>query len=112
MAAPNGNWDINANSSLGELFIQSVDPQGNLVGSTVFGQPILGFWDEGSMKLTFMRIINQNDPSTYQIYTGYYMDPQTPGELPALAGSFEAFGGTGGIAQRVVFGWYAGVHAE
>jgi hypothetical protein len=53
-----------------------------------------------------MRLINKADPSTFQIYTGYAMVNQTDGK-PALAGFFEAFQGTGAVAQRNLFGWFA-----
>jgi hypothetical protein len=102
-----GPWDINGNGFAGLLWIEGVDAQGNLLGSsTVYGQPIIGFWDDNSQKITFLRIINAADPSTLQIYTGYLMQSQNDGSL-SFAGSFEAFKGTGAYAQRVVYGWYA-----
>jgi len=66
----------------------------------------IGFWDDAAQKLTFMRIIDANNPSTFQIFTGYRMQSQTDNSL-AFAGSFEAFQGTGAVAQRVIYGWYA-----
>ncbi len=113
MALVTGTWTINANGFIGELTIASVDAQGNLTG-TVFGNQILGFWDEPSQKITFLRVINPADPSTLQIYTGYLfsggenLNPE--GNVPFyLTGSFEAFAGTGGVAHRVLYGWYARV---
>lgn len=106
MAAPIGTWNINANGFSGTLSIQQVDAQGNLSASSVFGNDILGFWDESSQKLTFIRLSNPALPSTFQIYTGYLMPPQ-PDTILALAGSFEAFPGTGGTAQQSLFGWFA-----
>jgi hypothetical protein len=106
MPQPIGTWDINANGFPGGLLIQGIDANGNLVGSTVFGQSIVGFWDEAAEKITFIRVIDQADPSTYQIFTGYRMDPQ-PGLTLAMAGSFEAFQGTGATAERVLYGWFA-----
>ena len=109
MAAPIGTWDININGFWGLLSIQAIDPQGNLGRSSVVSDhsdPIIGFWDEVSQKITFMRLINQNDSSTFQIFTGYLIVTQADGSL-ALAGSFEAFQGTGATAQRVIYGWYA-----
>ena len=106
MASPVGTWDINANGFPGTLSIQQIDGAGNLGGSTVFGEQIIGLWDDTSQKLTFMRVSNPADPSTNQIYTGYLMEPQ--GNQPmALAGSFEAFQGSGGAATRSIFGWFA-----
>jgi hypothetical protein len=102
-----GGWNINGNGYGGFMWIEGVDGQGNLLGSsTVYGQPIRGFWDEASGRLTFMRIINAADPSTMQIYTGYLMPPQDNMQL-AIAGTFEAFIGTGATASKPSYGWYA-----
>ena len=106
MGVPNGSWKINGNGFTGTLFIEGVDSQGNLLpNSTVYGNPIIGFWDEPSQRIMFMRIIASNDPSTFQIFTGYYMTGQ-PGVADALAGSFEAFRGTAASAHRVAYGWF------
>ena len=107
MSDPRGPWNINGNGYPGLLWIEGVDALGNLLSSsTVYGNPIIGFWDAAAQKITFLRVINSGDPSSLQIYTGYLMQPQTGGSL-ALAGSFEAFQGTGAVAERVVYGWYA-----
>ncbi|HEY0457318.1 MAG TPA: hypothetical protein VGE41_13185, partial [Verrucomicrobiae bacterium] len=91
----------------GQLWIEGIDANGNLLGSsTVYGQTIIGFWDDQSWKLTFMRLIDKGNPSSFQIYTGYLMQSQDNGSL-AFAGSFEAFQGSGAVARRVVYGWYA-----
>jgi len=108
-----GKWKINGNGFTGEIDITSVAADGQIAG-TVFGNQILGFWDDVSKKITFLRVINPADPSTHQVYTGYLF--RTPGASPldaigdfhlTLTGCFEAFSGTGGIAQRVLYGWYA-----
>jgi hypothetical protein len=92
---PRALWSITANGFMGDLHITSVDNQGNLSG-TVFGQSISGFWDEASQKITFMRIINPADPSTFQIYTGFlFRDQNRPDLVYTLTGFFEAFQGTG-----------------
>jgi hypothetical protein len=110
MSSPLGTWDINGNGYDGVLSIQQVDAQGNLGGSTVFGDRVDGFWDDRSKRITFIRVIDSSNPSRNQVYTGYLMDNQpnnqTDGKM-ALAGSFEAFKGTGGIAPRPVYGWFA-----
>ena len=113
MSLPTGTWKINGNGFEGNLNIDSVDAKGTLSGN-VFGQPIEGFWDEVSQKIIFMRIITPNDPSTFQIYTGYlFQNPQrpTPGQdiTHTLTGFFEAFAGTGAVAQRTLYGWMASV---
>jgi hypothetical protein len=96
-----GNWKLNANGYPGTLTITAIDTNGNLTSSTAFGNKIIGFWDEDGRKITFIRVMNENDPSTFQIYTGYLMGTTT------IAGSFEAFQGGGGAAKRSVFGWFA-----
>lgn len=104
---PTGTWNINQNSHKGKLIITSVDAAGKVSG-TVFGNTIQGFWDEDAKKITLMRIINAANPSTIQILTGYMFRNSSGSDAEfTLAGSFEAFSGTGGTAQRHVFGWYA-----
>ena len=103
-------WPINANGFEGQLNIASVDAQGNLRGM-LYGEPIFGFWDEASQKITFMRITDPADPSTFPIYTGFlFRDqkrPDRPNLVYTLTGLFEAFQGTGAVAQRVPYGWFA-----
>jgi hypothetical protein len=53
-----------------------------------------------------MRIIKRDDPTTFQVYTGYMMRGVNDGRY-ALAGSIEGFAGTGAYAERVLYGWYA-----
>ena len=106
-SGPVGTWDVNANGFKGVLSIPSVDAQGNLgANCTIYGQRIFGFWNASAQMLTFMRIITASDPSTFQAFTGYVMQPQPgSGFVVSLAGSFEAFGGSGGSAQRPLYGW-------
>jgi len=107
-----GKWKINANGSEGELYITAIDAQGNLSG-TVFGNnKILGFWDDFSQRITFMRIAPPLNLLTIQIFTGYlFQNPIAPtaGQNVkfTLTGLFEAFKGTGRKAQRVLCGWFA-----
>lgn len=56
-----------------------------------------------------MRIIEQNDPSKLQVFTGYLFQTRAGGADAqyTLAGSFEAFAGTGAVAERVLYGWVA-----
>jgi hypothetical protein len=77
MPNPTGTWQINGNGFRGELVISSVDPQGNLSG-TVFGDPIVGFWDETSQKIIFARSLNPADPFALQVYTGFHFDANQP----------------------------------
>jgi hypothetical protein len=112
-----GKWKINSNGFVGELAIDSVDVGGNLSGTVLIDEPrfdeIRGFWDELSQKIMFQRIINPDDPSSIQTYTGFlFEDPlriSGVGGYTAftLAGYFEAFSGGGGFAKRALFAWYA-----
>jgi hypothetical protein len=107
-----GKWKINANGSEGELYIKAIDTEGNLSG-TVFGNDqILGFWDDFSQRITFMRIVPPLNLLTIQIFTGYlFQNPIAPtagqNVKLTLTGFFDAFKGTGRKAQRVLCGWFA-----
>jgi hypothetical protein len=102
MALSTGIWNINANSFQSDLTINAVNADGTLQATMFGGQQVVGFWDETAQKITF--IGTSTDPSRLQIYTGYQFDGAPD---PTLAGSYEAFAGTGGSAQRSVFGWFA-----
>ena len=63
-----------------------------------------------SQKITFVRVINQDNPSENQIYTGFHFDNERDhltDRTHTLAGYFEAFQGTGAVASRVLYGWVA-----
>lgn len=101
-----GTWNLNGNGFKGILTIGGVS-NGSLIGSTAYTtDPLIGFWDETAKKITFIRVINPDDPTTFQIFTGYLMQNTDDGRL-SLAGSFEGFQGTGAVASRVIYGWYA-----
>lgn len=108
-------WQFNGNGFRGELFIDSLDAQGNLEGRAAIDDPrvdrIVGFWDEDAQRLTFQRIINPADPTSIQIYTGFLWRAREPStdEFFTLAGSFIAFRGAGGDARRSVYGWTASI---
>jgi hypothetical protein len=101
-----GRWDIWANGFASTLLITSIDDLGNVQGS-VFDNLLTGFWDEESRTLTFLRIPNGANPATFQVYVGHMFQNQDGGFNFSLAGSFEAFAGTGATAQRAEFGWVA-----
>jgi hypothetical protein len=116
MTLPLGDWDIDGNGFRGTLTINGVDGAGNLDASVVFESPqvqqVIGFWDEPSQKITFVRVINQNDPSSNQIYTGFRFDNERDhltDRTHTLTGYFEAFQGTGAVAARVLYGWVASI---
>ncbi|MBT9315827.1 hypothetical protein [Leptothoe spongobia] len=61
-----------------------------------------------------MRIIAPDDPSTLQIYTGYlFTTPNRPAPgqdvTHTFTGFFEAFAGTGAVAERILYGWLASI---
>jgi hypothetical protein len=92
-------WRVNGNGYTGDLTLRA-DPAGKLTG-TIYNDPINGFWDETSQKITFIRMHQGAHPSTAQVWTGYlFGNPRQS----TLAGSFEAFSAT---AERSLFGWYA-----
>jgi kumamolisin len=113
VSGPVGTWDVNGNGFPGVLSIPSIDAQGNLgANCTIYGQRIFGLWNASAQMLTFMRIISPSDPSTFQVYTGYLMQPQPGSGFPvSLAGPFQAFPGSGAVAQRPLYGWYAQLRA-
>src|SRR5438874_1669132 len=92
-----GNWNIDGNGSRGTLAIQGVDAQGRL-NATVYGQRVVGWWDEDDRRITFLRLINPNDPTSFQSFSGYaWDDPPGPSvHVYYLAGSFETYAGAGG----------------
>jgi hypothetical protein len=105
---PLGQWSITANGFLDVLNLTGVDASGNLnPTSTVFGNPIVGVWDGLSEKIEFIRVVS-SDPKMHQVYTGYLMDRSEQMQQQfVFAGSFIAFGASGNIPQRTVYGWFA-----
>jgi hypothetical protein len=105
-----GTWELIANGHKGTLTIPNIDAAGRLSGAKAFGNNIIGFWDEDAKKITFLRATKSGDASGDQVFTGYYF-ASGPEEQFALVnyltGSFEAFEGTGGSANRVLYGWFA-----
>lgn len=97
-------WNMNANGFAMTLHPQSIDANGNVKGTISDGaktQPIEGFWNEEAKRLTFLRVIDPAKPSTAQVFTGYLAGDNQ------LAGTFEAFSGSGATRERSVFGWTA-----
>ena len=114
MSPLSGNWDIDGNGSRSTLTTDGVDAVGNLSASVVFessgAQQVIGFWDEPSQRITFVRVINPDDPSVNQIYSGLRFG-NGRGHLTdrthTFAGYFETLQGTGAVASRVLYGWVA-----
>jgi len=100
-----GQWLINGNGYMGTLFFHT-NSDGDLMPDSYYMEGrsrarIIGFWDATAKKLTFIRLLG-SAPETYQIFTGYLM-----GAGQWLAGSFDAFRGTGAVPRRVTYGWFA-----
>jgi hypothetical protein len=104
---PVGDWSVNANGFHGTLHISGVDAAGNIqAGSTILGSPIVGFYDSTSGRINFISVIAAI-PTSQRIYNGYlFRDIPNP-SLYVLAGEFFAYQGTGGVAQRIDYGWTA-----
>jgi hypothetical protein len=102
------SFDIVANGQQGTLTVTSIDATNELSG-TLFGKPILGFWNPFERKLTFLWYGNLADATQMRVYTGYLAGSSTCVVEAScrFAGSLEAFSGSGGAAQRNVFGWFA-----
>jgi hypothetical protein len=103
---PVGIWQVNANGFHGQLIISGISIPGDiLIGSSIFGNPIVGFYDKTSARINFIRLTgNARAP---QIYNGYlFRDIPNP-SLWELTGEFSAYRGSGGVAQRIDYGWVA-----
>ncbi|HEX4770043.1 MAG TPA: hypothetical protein VH351_04375 [Bryobacteraceae bacterium] len=112
-APPNGTWAFDGNGYSGTLVI-TVDSANNLSGnSNLAGDKIIGFWSESAQRLMFCRVNGSTNlgtpPSNVQVFTAYQfpVNAAQPTGAQRLAGTFEAFSGTGATASRNVFGWYA-----
>lgn len=107
-------WKVNGNGHIDKLTF-SYNTNGGVSG-TMYGDRIIGFWDNPSQKIIFMRLDNPSDPSSFQTYTGYLfidirpnLNPQGTANLcyQSLAGSFLTPAGGGGSSSRNEFGWFA-----
>jgi hypothetical protein len=105
---PVGDWQVNANGFHGLLRITGVNIVGDILpGSSIFGNRIVGFYDRTSARINFIRIIPTTSPTGPQIYNGYlFRDIPNP-RLWELTGEFSAYRGSGGVAQRIDYGWVA-----
>jgi hypothetical protein len=109
---PTGTWSVNANGFIGTMVVTSVNGAGDVVG-TFLGNPMKGFWSETAQRLMIYRAIGGTTASTpperIQIFTAYKFPTSAsfPNGSQRLAGSFEAFRGTGATPIRNVFGWFA-----
>jgi hypothetical protein len=97
-----GNWFIDANGFEGVLTVRTDDAGNILPGSTVFGDPIIGFFNRVQEQIIFLRQSAPEGPSNVQVYTGV----RGPGP-DRLSGQFVAFRGTGGSPEKWLFNWRA-----
>jgi hypothetical protein len=107
ISLPVGDWSVNADGYHGTLHISGIDVAGNIqAGSTIYGNPIVGFYDSTAGRISFIRPLGST--AIYdQVYNGYlYRDIPNP-SLYFLAGDFAAYKGGGGVTQRINYGWYA-----
>jgi len=110
---PLGCWSLNANGTLGQLCIPSLNPDGTFVGKMMFPgyfNVVTGFWSSGVQQLNFLRLGVPTNPLSYQAYTGFLFpaDAANPTGPQVLAGSFNVYGpGGGGTQTANFFGWTA-----
>ena len=92
---PGGKWKIYANGFMGDLEVEFLSAS-RFVGK-VFGDPISGVWQEGTVKFSFTR-----GGASSQIYHGYLAFPARGGPIASvytLAGIFDDVDGS--------YGWFA-----
>jgi hypothetical protein len=117
-----GSWTANFGGVPSQLQITGVDAQGNVSGS-IAGNPISGFWDEDSQRITLLRAPSPG----FQLFVGYlFTDPINLTGLTGsvhftLTGYVEDFSmqaqapthiGPPPSAKRSVFGWYAQIAVD
>ena len=125
-----GAWTLDANGTLGQLTIDSVDTAGVLNGSLDLNgehRQIEGFWDEISQEISFNAfqrwvILGIDLPPNVGIhnatYTGHLFTDSTRmagisgAVVYTLAGSYEASQSTGASARRHLFAWYAQIGVD
>jgi hypothetical protein len=102
---PTGTWKVNGNGFEGELVIRSV-ADGKVAG-TIYGQPIVGTYDQKTKRLNFLRLQDPKDPRSFQAWKGYLFQNSSEKEIThTLAGTYQPFGEEGG-APMMEFGWFA-----
>jgi hypothetical protein len=110
MPLPIGTWNINADGFTGSLIVGS-DGSGGFNG-TVFGDPIVGYFDETSQTFTFMRLSGGGLTQVQTYHGNLFKVVQTQnvgGTITqtttfTLTGDFQTFPATGTVN---VFAWFA-----
>lgn len=101
-------WDANGDGFAATIYFDTLDANGNVAGKFDDGTPLAGFWNDAESRITFYRVAHPNNPAALQIFTGYLVQPQPDsGTSVALTGYYEGFRGTGAVARRSIYGWYA-----
>jgi hypothetical protein len=117
LSPPLGCWKINANGNLGTLCIPALNADNTFAGTmTINGEvtnPIAGFWSSGPQQVTFLRLPPAGsgmNPFTFQSFVAvlFPMDVTNPTGQQMLAGSFNAYGPSGGAGSASnSFAWTA-----
>jgi hypothetical protein len=103
---PSGTWKFNGNGFEGELVIKSVD--GGKIEGTVYGQPIVGTYDEKTKRLNFLVMRDPKDPTSFQAFKGYVFQNADEKQIRyTLAGTFVPFSAAGTADGMLEAGWYA-----
>jgi hypothetical protein len=110
-----GCWTITANGNLGTLCIPALNSDNTFAGTmTITGEapnPIAGFWSSGPKQVTFLRLPPAGaamNPFTFQSFVAilFPTDTANPTGPQTLAGTFNAYGPSGGAANASnSFGW-------
>lgn len=98
-------WSLLGHRSVGDLVI-STSPSG-VVSGTMFGNPVSGFWDKVTKRLTVVRVIADAFEQC-QFFRGYSFSASFGGATHTfLTGDFEAGSKAGGREEQHTFGWLA-----
>jgi hypothetical protein len=110
-----GSWTLNENGAVSQIAITNVDAAGNVSGKLA-GQPLNGFWNELSQKLTFFWTDTPGAITGLQkFYTGFLFKDSF--RMPGIQGGtvFTLAGYVVGgqvSVDRQILGWYAQIGAE
>jgi hypothetical protein len=107
---PGGTYAINGNNYQGELVLVN---NNGMISGTAYGDRIIGFWDDVSHKILFMRMGDPANPYTFQVYEGFMLKQVQVSSTgvrfcySVFVGEFLTPGGGGGSPERNEFGWFA-----
>ena len=103
---PTGTWKVNGNGFEGELIINTAE--GGKVEGTIYGQPLVGTYDETTKQFNFLRLQYPKDPTSFQAWKGYFFQNGSEKEVTyTIAGTILPFGAPGTHAGMLEAGWYA-----